>query len=62
MQQGVSAGKLFSVDGLVAVITGGGTGIGAMMTEALAENGAHRIFIVGRRMEKLEAMASKYPK
>lgn len=36
-------------------------GIGAMMTQALAENGASKIYIVGRRMEKLQEMASKYP-
>lgn len=61
MQQRVAAEHLFNVNGLVAVITGGGTGIGAMMTEALAENGASRIYIIGRRMEKLETMAAKYP-
>lgn len=55
------AGNLFGVDGLVAVITGGGTGIGAMMTTALAENGAARIYIIGRRIEKLQEMAAKYP-
>ncbi|XPS80621.1 hypothetical protein M3J07_012596 [Ascochyta lentis] len=55
------ASRLFRVDGLVAVVTGGGTGIGAMITAALAENGARRIYIVGRRMDKLNEVASKYP-
>ncbi|KAH0275425.1 NAD(P)-binding protein, partial [Aureobasidium melanogenum] len=53
--------NLFSVDGLVAVITGGGSGIGLMMTKALASNGAKKIYIVGRRKEKLEEAASFNP-
>jgi len=52
---------LFSVDGLVAVITGGGTGIGKMMTIALAENGAHKIYIIGRREGPLNELAAKFP-
>ena len=31
--------NLFSVKGYVAVVTGGGTGIGLMATQALAANG-----------------------
>ncbi|KAI9752153.1 MAG: hypothetical protein M1815_000677 [Lichina confinis] len=48
-------GDLFRVDGMVAVITGGGTGIGLMMAKALAANGAAKVYIVARRKEKLEA-------
>ena len=50
-------GDLFRVDGMVAVITGGGTGIGLMMAKALAANGAAKVYIVARRKEKLEAAA-----
>ncbi|KAI9744715.1 MAG: hypothetical protein M1818_001640 [Claussenomyces sp. TS43310] len=57
----VQAANLFHVRDIVAVITGGGTGIGAMMTTALAENGARRIYIVGRRIDKLNEVAAKYP-
>ena len=32
------------------------------MAKALAEGGAHRVFIVGRRREKLEQAASGYEK
>lgn len=32
-----------------------------MMTRALAANGAAKVFIVGRRREKLESAASEYP-
>jgi NADP-dependent 3-hydroxy acid dehydrogenase YdfG len=58
----LDAGSLFRVDGLVAVITGGGTGIGLMMAHALAENGAAKVYIVGRRKAKLEEAAKGYPK
>ncbi|KAK4249552.1 hypothetical protein C7999DRAFT_12592 [Corynascus novoguineensis] len=49
---------LFSVKGLVALITGGGTGIGLMMALALASAGAARVYIVGRRVDVLQAAAS----
>ena len=57
----LEAANLFNVKGLVAVITGGGTGIGLMMTKALALNGAHKVYIVGRRKEVLEAAAKESP-
>lgn len=53
----IQASELFNVDGLVAVITGGGTGIGLMMARALALNGAKKVYIIGRRKEKLEQAA-----
>ena len=37
-------------------------GIGKMMTIALAENGARKVYIVGRRADKLNEIAAKYPK
>lgn len=51
---------LFQVPGQVAVITGGGTGIGHMMATALASNGAHKVYILGRRLEKLQEAASSH--
>lgn len=55
----LSASNLFHVKGLVAVITGGGTGIGLIAAQALSVNGA-KVYIVGRRKEALENAAEKY--
>ncbi|KAI0390266.1 NAD(P)-binding protein [Xylariaceae sp. FL0594] len=49
--------SLFDVKGLVAVVTGGGTGIGLMMAQALEANGAV-VYIIGRRKESLEKAAA----
>ncbi|QIX01545.1 hypothetical protein AMS68_007062 [Peltaster fructicola] len=57
----MSAAKLFSVEGMVVVITGGATGIGLMMTKAFAFNGAAKVYIVGRRKEKLDEAAKLSP-
>ena len=57
----LEAANLFNVKDLVAVITGGGSGIGLMMTKALALNGAHKVYIIGRRKEVLEAAAKESP-
>ncbi|KAF2239502.1 NAD(P)-binding protein [Viridothelium virens] len=51
--------SLFSVNGLVAVITGGGTGIGLMIAKALEANGAAKVYIIGRRKDVLESAASQ---
>ncbi|KAK7712701.1 hypothetical protein SLS64_001416 [Diaporthe eres] len=51
--------KLFSVQGWVCVVTGGGTGIGLMATQALAANGA-KVYITGRRTEALENAAKEH--
>lgn len=45
--------EVFNVKGKVALITGGGSGIGLMATQALAVNGA-KVYIVGRTEEKLQ--------
>ncbi|KAJ7109086.1 hypothetical protein C8R43DRAFT_905002 [Mycena crocata] len=53
--------QLFNVEGLVAVITGGGSGIGSMMAAALENNGA-TVYIVGRRLDVLEKTAREISK
>jgi len=47
---------IYDVSGRVALVTGGGTGIGQMIASALAANGA-KVYIGGRRAEKVEETA-----
>ncbi len=55
---GTGSTSLFDLAGKTALITGGGSGIGAFMAGALADAGA-RIILVGRRPEPLaSALAS----
>ncbi|ORY27472.1 short chain dehydrogenase/reductase family [Naematelia encephala] len=55
----LDASKLFSVKGLVAVVTGASSGLGEVMAHALDVNGAAKVFILGRRESKLNEVASK---
>ncbi|CAK4032140.1 hypothetical protein B0A54_03202 [Lecanosticta acicola] len=48
---------LFSVKGLVAVVTGGGSGLGLYAARALDANGAKAVYIVGRREKTLQDAA-----
>jgi NAD(P)-dependent dehydrogenase (short-subunit alcohol dehydrogenase family) len=52
--------QLFRVDGMVAVVTGGGSGIGLMMARALAGAGAQKVYILGRRRALLEEAAASH--
>ncbi|KAK1460180.1 short-chain dehydrogenase/reductase [Colletotrichum melonis] len=52
----LNAADLFGVKGLIAVVTGGGTGIGLMIAQGLEVNGAI-VYIIGRRQEALEQAA-----
>ncbi|KAK0201691.1 NAD(P)-binding protein [Desarmillaria ectypa] len=47
--------NLYNLSELVAVVTGGGTGIGLMIARALAENGA-KVYLTGRRKDVLEGV------
>jgi len=55
----VHISSLFSLKGHVCLVTGGGTGIGLMATQALAANGA-KVYITGRRKEVLENAAKTH--
>ncbi|KAJ6584509.1 hypothetical protein B0H19DRAFT_980134 [Mycena capillaripes] len=57
----LSPQHLFNVDGLVAVVTGGGSGIGRMMAAALENNGA-TVYIVGRRLDVLQTATTEISK
>lgn len=55
----LKASKLFDVSNFSAVVTGGGTGIGLMITQALAANGA-KVYITGRREDALNKVVEQY--
>ncbi len=52
----IDASSLFSVEGRVALVTGGSAGIGRMIAEGLAAAGA-RVYICARTAEKVAAAA-----
>jgi len=54
----LSAVNLFDVKERVAVITGGGTGLGFIMASTLVVNGA-KVYITGRRPDKLRESVDK---
>lgn len=51
--------KLYDLSGMVALVTGGGTGIGLMIAHGLAANKA-KVYIAGRRLEVLEKVAGRF--
>lgn len=55
----LKANKLFDVSNYSAIVTGGGTCIGLMITQTLVANGA-KVYITGRRKEALQAVVEKY--
>ncbi|KAF9454780.1 NAD(P)-binding protein [Macrolepiota fuliginosa MF-IS2] len=51
--------NLFSLEGRIALVTGGGTGIGLMITRGLAAAGA-KVYLTGRRLNILEKVALEW--
>lgn len=60
-QSHYKASDLFDLSFMTAVVTGGGTGIGLMITQALVTNGA-KVYITGRRQEVLEKTVEAHNK
>lgn len=50
--------NLFSLEGRIALVTGGGTGIGLMIARGFAAAGA-KTYISGRRLDVLEKAAAE---
>jgi len=53
------ADKIFDLSGKIALVTGGGTGIGLMIARGLAANNA-KVYITGRRMDVIEKAAAAW--
>ena len=52
--------KLFSLEGRIALITGGSRGIGEMLLEGYLAAGCARVYITARKAQQLEETAAKY--
>lgn len=57
----LTVNNVFNVKDKVALVTGGGSGIGLMITQTLAVNGA-KVYIVGRTEEKLNTVVEVHGK
>lgn len=55
------AANLYDLHGLIALVTGAGTGIGLMIAQGLAANGA-QVYITGRREDVLHRAANEWNK
>ncbi|SYW75662.1 related to NAD(P)H-dependent oxidoreductase [Ustilago bromivora] len=55
----LEASLLFDVGGRIALVTGGGTGLGLTAALALASNGA-KVYISGRRKERLDEAVTSH--
>ncbi|KAF9486278.1 NAD(P)-binding protein [Pholiota conissans] len=56
---GLTAGSMFNLQGVVAVVTGGGTGIGLMISSTIVANGG-KVYIVGPQQKELDRIAEIY--
>lgn len=61
MAQAYRLDSIYNLRGRIALVTGGGTGIGWMISQGLAANGA-TVYITGRRKDVLEKAAAEFAK
>ena len=57
--ENLTMNKIFDLTGRVALVTGGGSGIGLMIAGGLAANGA-KVYIASRRLELLQKVAGEW--
>ena len=61
MANSYNSSTLFHVKDVVAVITGGGSGLGAVAAHTLVQNGAKAVYILGRREDSLQRTKEQSP-
>lgn len=57
----LTASKLFNLEGKVALVSGGATGIGKMISAAFVRNGA-KVYIASRKLDDLQRVATQLSK
>lgn len=58
-QSELNCNNLFDVNGQVAVVTGGSSGLGSMLARALVSNGC-KVYLVSRRTESLQRVCKDF--
>ncbi|KAJ7589195.1 short-chain dehydrogenase [Mycena floridula] len=59
MSDSFKLSNIGNLEGLVAIVTGGGTGIGLMIAKGFAANGAAKVYITGRRVDVLQKVSAE---
>ncbi|KAJ7589703.1 short-chain dehydrogenase [Mycena floridula] len=58
MSDSFKLSNIGNLEGLVAIVTGGGTGIGLMIAKGFVANGAAKVYITGRRVDVLQKVSA----